>query len=236
MAGKFANRSEELELMDDFQSGGDAIRQTLRELEFINKWLGGNKVTLRALDALLKDHSLDKPLVMVDLGCGSGDMLRKVANWARSHHRQVSLIGVDANPHIIEYARKHSKDYPEITWMVENVFSESYRSLKVDVVMCTLFAHHIKDQDLVRLFSICQKQASIGLVINDLHRHWLAYYLIKWLTLAFSKSEMVKNDAPLSVARSFQKKELAHLLLEGGFTDIQIDWRWAFRWQVVAKG
>ena len=72
------------------------------------------------------------------------------------------------------------------------------------------------------------------MVINDLHRHPLAYYSIRLLTQLFSKSPMVKNDGPLSVLRSFQRKELSYLIKTTGFHSFEIEWKWAFRWRVIA--
>ena len=74
-----------------------------------------------------------------------------------------------------------------------------------------------------------------GFFINDLHRHPLAYYSIKWLTKAFSKSYMVKNDAPLSVKRGLLKKEWEAIFYKAGIKNFQIKWQWAFRWLIVCK-
>jgi hypothetical protein len=72
-----------------------------------------------------------------------------------------------------------------------------------------------------------------GFFINDLHRHFLAYYSIQILTRLFSKSYLVKNDAPLSVARGFTKNEWQKLLKEVGMQEARISWRWAFRHLIV---
>jgi hypothetical protein len=100
-------------------------------------------------------------------------------------------------------------------------------------VFATLFFHHFTTKQLIDIFTLLKEQAKLGIVINDLHRHWLAYYSIKFLTKLFSKSSMVKYDAPLSVLRGFRKKELIEILQKAGVENYSLKWKWAFRWQLV---
>jgi hypothetical protein len=72
-----------------------------------------------------------------------------------------------------------------------------------------------------------------GFFINDLERNWIAYYSIKLLTAIFSRSHLVKNDAPLSVARGFKKKEWHSIFQQANFTSYSIQWKWAFRYLIL---
>jgi SAM-dependent methyltransferase len=229
----FSTRSEALEIMDDLDCAGEVVDQTLRELEFINKWLGGNAVTLEALKKILKHHDRSKPVVIADLGCGGGDMLRLIYHWANRNKIQVKLIGIDANPNIIRFAQQNIHAIPAIGFLTLDIFSEDFRKMKFDIVIGTLFYHHFSNAQLSEFFRQLQKQCNIGFIINDIHRHPLAYHSIKLLTKLFSKSAMVKYDAPLSVLRAFSKKELTDVLVDSA-TRFSITWRWAFRWQVIA--
>ncbi|MCI4669431.1 MAG: methyltransferase domain-containing protein [Bacteroidia bacterium] len=230
----FKYRSEEEELMDDLDCSGEVVDQTLRELEIINRLLGGNYVTLRGLDSLFKKHSLKGQKVRIaDLGCGGGDMLVLVAKWARRKNLSVELIGIDANPHIIAFARENTVEYPEITYLVQDIFSKEFEEGSYDLVITSLFTHHFNEEQLVNLFSSIKKLSRYGFVNNDLHRHWFAYYSIKMLTRFFSKSEMVRYDAPLSVLRGFRKGELADILMQAGIKSFRLRWMWAFRWQLI---
>ena len=226
-------RAYEEELMDDLDSGGEVIRQTLRELETINKWLGGNEVTTNGLAKLLKDHSFSDKLVMADLGCGGGDILILVAKWARKNSITVELKGYDANPNIIAYAQENCKAFPEISFYTEDIFSETFKKNEFDLVLCTLFTHHFTDEQLTGILHQFKEQAKVGVIINDLHRHWLAYYSIKLLTQLFSKSPMVKHDAPLSVRRSFRRDDLQKIMKAADITTFSLKWMWAFRWQLI---
>lgn len=235
----FEKRSSELEIMDELTLGGQDMAQTLRELKFINKWLGGNAVTTQGLDKLYNDcvvkNLQPQMLTIADIGCGGGDMLELIAQWARRRKIPVRLVGIDANEYIISYARNNTARYPEITYQAVDVFSPQFSQLSFDIVTCTLFCHHFEDTKLVELFRRMKEQARIGVVINDLHRHWLAYHSIKWLTKWFSKSYLVRNDAKLSVLRSFRKAELVAILSKAGLIYASIRWKWAFRWQVVVS-
>lgn len=227
------HRSEEVEIMDDLTCDGEVVYQTLRELDFINQWLGGNQVTISALEKNWVVPSNKDQLTIVDLGCGSGEMLRIIALLANTQSRKVKLIGVDANPHIIQYADDHSKEFEYISFKAIDIFSEEFQKEKFDIVIATLFFHHFSSEQLIQFFPQLLKQTNRAIIINDIHRHALAYYSIKWLTYLFSRSKMVKYDAPLSVRRAFKKKELKSILEKAGIKNYELNWRWAFRWQLI---
>jgi 2-polyprenyl-3-methyl-5-hydroxy-6-metoxy-1,4-benzoquinol methylase len=231
----FSERSTEIEIMDDLNCAGSTLDQTLRELEFINKWLGGNVITINALNDLLTTYDKSKAISIADLGCGNGDMLRIISEWGTSRGFNLKLVGIDANAYIIKAAQKHLEAYPHIEFQALNIFSEDFQKQKFDVVIGTLFYHHFSNEQLINFFSQLKHQIRIGFIINDIHRHWLAYYSIKALTQAFSKSSMVKYDAPLSVLRAFKRRDLKHILQASQIAHYTIQWKWAFRWQVVAK-
>jgi SAM-dependent methyltransferase len=231
----FSIRSTAIEIMDDLDCSGEVVDQTLRELEFINAWLGGNHVTIDALKKLLKSVRSTRQIIIADLGCGGGDMLRLIHQWAKKNKVDVRLVGIDANPNIIRFARENQKDFPEIGFLSMDIFSEEFRTMRFDVVIGTLFYHHFSNHQLSTFFSQLKKQVDVGFIINDIHRHSLAYHSIRLLTQLFSKSAMVKFDAPLSVLRAFTKTELTDIMKEATITDFVIHWKWAFRWQVIAK-
>ena len=229
----FANRSIDPEIMDDLNYAGSMMDQTLRELEIINRWLGGNAVTIDALNRIV-GGSGKRRLEIADLGCGRGDMLRHIQRWAKRRHLEVSLTGIDANPYIVQAARNNLND-ETVSLESVNILSPEFESLHYDVVIGTLFYHHFTDHQLVTFFSKLRKQCRVGFIINDIHRHPLAYYSIKLLTQLFSRSDMVKFDAPLSVLRAFTKSELENILRAAGCTSYNLNWRWAFRWQICVR-
>ncbi len=230
----FTYRSTQKEIMDDLAFGGAEMDQALQELEFINQWLGGNTLTTKGLSEIISKSPLrGKTLKVADLGCGSGDMLRMVARWGRKQSIPLTLTGIDANAYILEVARKKSTSYPEIGYAQLNIFSDAFKSIQWDVVMATLFTHHFTDKELIDMLNNLKHQARKAILINDLHRHPFAYHSIHWLTRFFSKSYMVKNDAKLSVLRSFSRADWQRILQAAGITNYSITWCWAFRWKVI---
>lgn len=230
----FSSRSMGVEIMDDLDCHGNVVDQTLRELDFINQWLGGNRVTLQAIKSIWRTIPKEQSLYIADLGCGSGEMLRILSKLAAQENRNVILTGFDANPHIVDYAKNHSKKFSNISFQSVSVFSQQFKDQKFDIVLATLFMHHFTDAELVTLFSSLKQQTK-SIMINDIHRHSLAYHSIKVLTQFFSKSAMVKFDAPLSVLRAFSKNELKDILQRAGIKDFSLNWKWAFRWQLIIR-
>ena len=233
----FSHRATAEELMDDLTLASDDLRRNLDELETINTWLGGYAPVLHALSTLQPSLAQrTTSLQVADLGCGGGDTLRRIAEWARRRKQPVALIGIDANTFMLDYAAARSQHYPEITYQQADVFSPAFQAQPYDVITASLFCHHFPDEQLVTLLSQWQKQVRLCVIINDLHRHWLAYYSIKWLTRLFRGSYLVQNDAPWSVARAFTRHDWQQLLHRAGITNYSLRWRWAFRWQVIIPG
>jgi ubiquinone/menaquinone biosynthesis C-methylase UbiE len=229
---RFAARSQAPEIMDDLQCSGEVVHQTLRELDFINQWLGGNQVTLTGLSSLIKNQNKTESIHIADLGCGSGEMLKLIHQQLKTYP-VLQLTGIDANPNIIAFAEKHCAGISNIQLKTEDIFSQDFQKHSFDIVMATLFLHHFTHDQLIKIFRSLQAQTRIGIVVNDLHRHPLAYYAIKFLTQLFSQSGMVKYDAPLSVLRGFKKAEIERIMAEAGITRYSLSWRWAFRWQLI---
>jgi len=107
--------------------------------------------------------------------------------------------------------------------------------VKPDIFFSTLFCHHFKENELVYQLRWLRENAVMGFFINDLHRHPLAYHSIKLLTRLFSKSYLVKNDAPLSVLRGFSRSEWKQLLNNAGINKFELKWKWAFRWLIIVS-
>lgn len=231
----FSKRSKQPEIMDDLEGAGPDWEQALRELKVINLFLGGNSLTLKGIAHFVEKAKPGQLLYIADIGCGGGDMLLVMAAWARRNQLPVRLLGVDANPHIIRYAQKNTAAWPEIEYLKADIFSTSFRKQKFDIVCCTLFTHHFSDEQLVRLLRSLQGQVRLGVVVNDLHRHALAYYSIKALTTLFSRSHMVKHDAPVSVLRAFSRQDWENILQSASISHFSLHWRWAFRWMLLLE-
>ena len=228
-----SHRSSEIEMMDDFTIEGVVFRDTLDKLEIINRFLGGNKLTIHGLKKLLENQSKNKTITIVDLGCGHGDILRDVAEFGRKKNYSFKLIGIDANFAAIEYARELSKEYSELSFEMIDIFSEDFKKQSYDIVLCTLFLHHFKNEELISFLKTTIEKATIGVVVNDLHRHKLAYYLFKFIGF-FIKNKMVRQDGLTSVLRAFKRKDLENISTQIK-VHFSIQWKWAFRYLWILK-
>ena len=228
-----SKRSSETEIMDDFTMKGVLFRDTLDKLEIINRLLGGNKVTIKGLKELLKNKSKNKIITIVDLGCGHGDILRDIAKFGRKNNYTFRLIGIDANIAAIAYAKELSCEYSELSFKAIDIFSEDFKKQSYDIVLCTLFLHHFKNNELISFLKMAIERATIGVVVNDLHRHKLAYYLFKLIGL-FVKNKMIREDGLTSILRAFKKKDLENISKQIKVY-FSIQWKWAFRYLWILK-
>lgn len=226
-------RSYEKELLDRDDIPFEHIKRNMQELDRINHYLGGHRISLDGIRRLTGKRRMEEPLRIAEIGCGGGDNLRAISRWAEKKSIPVTLSGIDINPSCIGYARS-----VEANRGIEFIHSD-YRhvsfSEKPHIIFSSLFCHHFTEDELRQMLQWMQENSTIGFFINDLHRHPLAYYSIGLLTKAFSKSYLVKNDAPLSVKRGFVRKEWEHLFASAGIASFHCEWKWAFRWLVTCS-
>ena len=227
----FKERSYKKELLDEENIPFEHIRQNMQELDTINRFLGGHRITINGFKTLYNRNSNQQELQVVEIGCGGGDNLRAIAKWAKSKGIKTKLSGIDINPECIEFAQSRNKNHGI------NFICADYKDIifehKPGIVFSSLLCHHFSNENLVVMLRWMKEQSSVGFFINDLHRYPAAYYSIKTLTQLFSKSYLVKNDAPLSVLRGFKKVELEKLFSNAGITNYSIQWQWAFRWLAI---
>jgi 2-polyprenyl-3-methyl-5-hydroxy-6-metoxy-1,4-benzoquinol methylase len=227
----FPSRSYQLELLDGDNIPQEDLYQNLRELDFINTWLGGHDITKAGLKKILQaSHLKGKKITVADVGCGGGDNLKFLAKWARQQKLTIQFVGIDLKADCIRFATQNCLDYPEIRFVQSDyaLVNETF-----DIILSALFCHHLNDRQMVQYLDWCQKHSRLGFFINDLQRHPLAYFSIKCLTKVFSHSYLVKNDAPLSVQRGFHKAELLVFCSQAGILQVHIFWKWAFRYLIV---
>jgi 2-polyprenyl-3-methyl-5-hydroxy-6-metoxy-1,4-benzoquinol methylase len=228
------SRSYQKELLDGENIPFADIAINMQELNFINASLGGHAITIRGLRKLLKGRNENKSRLSVcEIGCGGGDNLEVISEWCRRRNIPVEIIGIDKNHECIEFAKSKGKI------LNANWISSDYRlvhlSNKPDIIFSSLFCHHFNDKEVVKIFEWMSQNSKIGFFINDLHRNGLAFYSIKLLTKLFSNSYLVKNDAPLSVARGFKRNELEKFLKMANINNYNIRWKWAFRWLLTSN-
>lgn len=228
----FKERSYKKELLDRDDISFKDIKRNMQELDYINRKLGGHDITLDGIVALIQDGGyFNKEFNIVEIGCGGGDNLRAIKEWAERIKLPVKLQGIDINAECISYATEQQRNTG-----IDFVCSD-YRNAvfynRPDIIFSSLFCHHFTNEEIIQMLQWMQDNSEIGFFINDLHRHPLAYYSIKILTALFSRSYLVKNDAPLSVLRGFKQDEWENLFAAAGIHNFKCKSRWAFRWLIT---
>jgi 2-polyprenyl-3-methyl-5-hydroxy-6-metoxy-1,4-benzoquinol methylase len=225
------NRSYQKELLDGEGIPFPDIAQTMRELNTINTLLGGHAITLKGFKQLAKKKTV---ITVCEIGCGGGDNLVAIVKYCKEKQIKIHCIGIDYNNECISFA-KQNETLKEFTDFICSDYSKVNFISKPDIIFSSLFCHHFTDEELIFQLQWMKENARIGFFINDLQRHWLAYYLIKILTNLFSKSYLVKNDACLSVARGFKETDWQLLFSKAGIGKYQIQWKWAFRYLILKE-
>ena len=222
-------KSYQLELLDQDNIPFEDILLNMRELNTINTLLGGHTITVKGFKKLLASR---KKITVCEIGCGGGDNLVAIQQYCTKNNIEVKLIGVDIKLACIEVAQHHPLLQPNTTFICSD-YSMVQFERKPDIIFSSLFCHHFNDDQLIVQLKWMSNNVELGFFINDLHRHWLAYSSIKLLTRFFSKSYLVKNDAPLSVLRGFLQSEWKQLVSTAGLPSTLISWQWAFRHLIV---
>ncbi|KQW99240.1 methyltransferase domain-containing protein [Flavobacterium sp. Root420] len=233
MAVNTKYRTQEAEIMDDFSLQGEELRKALDQIARINQLLGGNKVILQGIKGLLKQSHHPKTISIADIGCGNGDMLRMLAKFGQKNKFTFQLTGIDANKFTINYAKKLSKEYPNIEYKCVDIFSEDFKTMKFDIILCTLTLHHFTNEQILKIISIFSNNAETGIIINDLHRSKTAYRLFEMICVVFNLNSMSREDGLISILRGFRKKELEKFSQKLNLKNYTINWKWAFRYQWI---
>jgi 2-polyprenyl-3-methyl-5-hydroxy-6-metoxy-1,4-benzoquinol methylase len=228
-------RTEAPEIMDDFLLEGEELREALDKIAKINQLLGGNKLTIEGLKKILPKSDTNVEITIVDVGCGNGDMLRKIADFGIKNGYNFKLLGIDANQFTINHAISLSDEYTSISYLCEDIFKMNFATLNSDIIVCTLTLHHFKESDIINILTVFKKNAKRGLVINDLQRSAVAYRLFQLLCLLFQLNTMSRTDGLVSILRGFKKYELIAFSEKLNFKKYNIQWKWAFRYQWIIQ-
>lgn len=227
------HRTNQSEIMDDFEMKGEELRNALDKIAKINQLLGGNQLTLEGVKTIISQNSTVEKITIVDVGCGNGDMLRTLADYADNLDAKFELIGIDANQFTVNHAKKLSLHYPNIKYRCEDIFDKPFTALNYDIVLCTLTLHHFKDEEIIKLMNIFKTNAKLGIVINDLHRSNVSYRLFQALCFVFGLNAMSREDGLVSILRGFKKPELEQFSKKLKLRNYSIEWKWAFRYQWI---
>ena len=229
----FSVRHETDEWMDDPSITDERLTRALADLRRTNRLLGAYAATDAVLDPLLRRRD---DVRILDLGCGGGDYLAHFVRRGARLGCRVQVVGLDTNPVTIGHARayldtqlsraRRSQAQAEIG----DALNTSYEENAFDVAHAALFLHHLHGPAAPQLLREMKRVSRVGLIVNDLHRHPLAYAGIWVLSRALRMAPMVQHDGPISVLRGFHRDELETIASDAALSAPSIRWHWAFRW------
>ena len=229
----FKFRSTAIELMDDPQMDAEKYKAAYLDINRCNKLLGGYGITINAvLDLLSKAEK--KSYTILDVGCGDGEMLRKLSKKLRNKGFDCQLVGIDLRDDVLGIAKDKSKFYPDISYEKQDVLTID-RHFECDLVLCTLTMHHFEDDQIDALLKKATEFAKIGIVINDLQRSKMAYWLFKFFSTVFIQTAIAKSDGLTSISKGFLKRELEAFSQKLTKVKHHIEWKWAFRYVWVMQ-
>jgi SAM-dependent methyltransferase len=227
LALDFSRRADLAEWMDDDSVDFATFQACLADLEQVNRWTLAYRPTLGFL-ARLERRGLwpkDRPLSILDVGSGHGDTLRVVRRWAEKRGLSVTLAGLDRNPWSARAALA-AGGADGIAWLTEDLFDHQGGA---DVILSSLFTHHLDDASLVRFLAWQQGNAKIGWFINDLRRHPVSYFGFSLLSIVMRWHPFVRHDGPVSIRRAFGTQDWRRLLAQARIDDARIEPWFPFR-------
>lgn len=194
----FTRRAHLSELMDEPCSYAE-FRDCLRDLVRVNRTVLSYRPTLQWLEQFAEPSP--QPLHIVDVGCGAGDMLHRIHRWANRRGLGVRLTGIDQNSYAAQAAREFGSD-DVIHWITSDALSY-IPQIKVDLIISSLFTHHLSDEQIVELLRWMEQTTQRGWFVNDLQRSKNSYYVFKLLARGMRWHPFVQHDGPVSIRRSF---------------------------------
>ncbi|HEX8423265.1 MAG TPA: methyltransferase domain-containing protein [Pyrinomonadaceae bacterium] len=224
----FSERSYELEHLDKGDYTPEEYEGCLVELRLVNKWLGDARAIKMSLVPEIVGAGL-RSFSVLDVGAGSGELLRVVAREARRRGWRARLVGLELNERSARAILEESRDFAEIAAVRGDAFHLPFADDAFDYVICSLFTHHFRDEAVVEILREFKRVARRRLFVIDLHRHGLAYFLYTTVGRLFLHNRLLREDGALSIRRSFRAGELRRMAERAQLEDVEVRRRFPFR-------
>jgi ubiquinone/menaquinone biosynthesis C-methylase UbiE len=228
MLDKFKQRSHRLEYIDTGNYTAAEYEDCIGELQLVNRWMG-DAHSLKA--TLLREIEAQRlaSFSILDIGAGSGELLRVAATWARQTNRQFSGVGLELNERMAESILEESERFDEISSVRGDALQLPFADAQFDYLMCSLFTHHFLDEQVVQILREMTRVAKRRIFVIDLHRHPVAYFLYTTLGKIVLHNRLLRHDGALSILRSFKSDELLDLAQRAGLRDISVERHFPYR-------
>jgi len=222
MFEKFRQRSYELENIDKGTYTPAEYEGCLVELRRVNEWLGDAKVLRESLFAEIERAGL-RSFSVLDVGAGSGELLRVTAKWARETNRAGSLVGLELNERSARAILEESRGFPEVAAVQGDGLALPFPDRCFDYVIQSLTLHHFDDAGAVSVISEMGRVAARGIFVIDLHRNPVAYLFYTTVGRLFLRNRLLREDGALSILRSFTPEEMAELGHQAGLANVRVE-------------
>jgi SAM-dependent methyltransferase len=234
MFSRFRHRSNELEHLDKGDYTPEEYEGCLVELRRINDWLGDTRALRQTLLAEIEQLNLHDFSVL-DVGAGSGELLRSAAEWARESRRRGRFVGLELNARSARAIAGESQEFPEIKAVEGDGFQLPFADHTFDYVICSLITHHFRDNAVVSFLRELSRVACRSIFVIDLLRNPLPYYLYITIGRLFLHNRLIREDGALSILRSFRPVELESLAVQAGLKDVRVIQTFPARLVLTAK-
>lgn len=222
MFDKFKRRSYKLEDIDTGNYTPEEYEDCIGELQIVNRWLGDAHSLKATLFPEIEAQGLTK-LSMLDVGAGSGELLRVTATWARETGRRLRAVGLELNERSARSIIEESSGFHEISSVRGDALRLPFSDSEFDYVICSLFTHHFVEEQVIQILGEMSRVAGRRIFVIDLHRHPIAYYVYTTLGKLVLKNRLIRHDGALSILRSFKPDELLELAQRAGLRDIWLE-------------
>lgn len=213
----FSQRADLVEEMDG-PCGYEELRCCLRHLAIVNRLTFAHEHTLRWLDRILRKPAAANPqrtVRLVDVGCGYGDMLRRIEGWTHRRGIRVELIGADINPNAIRAAHEATPAGSRIRWVLGDACTVP-ETQEVDLVTSCGVFHHLTEPEIVRLLQWMDSTAAISWYVTDLQRSATSYRVFDLLMRGPWWQRFIRPDGLRSIRRSFLPEDWVRLCAQAG--------------------
>jgi ubiquinone/menaquinone biosynthesis C-methylase UbiE len=231
MLEKFKHRSYALENIDTGNYTPAEYERCIVELQRVNRWLGDANVLHDTLLREVQKQDL-QDFSVLDVGAGSGELLRVTADWARQTSRQLHGVGLELNERSAQAILEESKS--AINAVRGNALQLPFADGQFDYVICSLFTHHFVDEQIIDIFREMSRVARSKVFVIDLHRHPIAYFLYTTIGKVFLHTRLLREDGALSILRSFKTDELFELAERTGMKNVSVTRHFPFRLVLIA--
>ncbi|HEY0405105.1 MAG TPA: methyltransferase domain-containing protein [Pyrinomonadaceae bacterium] len=224
----FRHRSYELEHLDKGDYTSEEYEGCLVELRRVNRYLGDTRALRRSLLPSIERAGLTQFSVL-DVGAGSGELLRVIAGWASRTKRAAHLSGLELNARSARSILEESRDASAISALRGDALRLPFTDDSFDYVICSLFTHHFTDELVLRVLHEMSRVARRRIFVIDLHRHAVAYYFYTTVGRFFLHNRLLREDGALSILRSFRPAELRQLAQQAKLKSINVERRFPYR-------